>query len=193
MDNEEADGVGETVLRVMGCFVELKVIMQVDLYGGMSLTIWDVLELIRVRHTPGYALLGTVLRLSKQEDLAVQILKRTSSIATNTLGKTQFVAEACEEDFASLQQTLPNKKLNISHRSTECHSMLRKQKGGHEKATAAVQRFKVDLVAVVVVVLLILQWVLKSKLRGLFASQKGEPIMKQREFGRARVYSRVHV
>ena len=141
----------------------------------------------------GAAVFGTVLRQSKQEDIALRILKRTFDLATDTLGKTHFVAAACEKELALMHALTQTAQPDDAYRKKSYESILRKKRTGHEEVMAMLRRFKIALIALAVIVLLIYQWVLKSKLRRDPTLTDKELVMKEREHEKALDGSGIHV
>ena len=133
----------------------------------------------------GAAYLGTVLRQSKQEDIALRILRRTSDLATDTLGKTHFVAAAREKELALIQSLTQTPQPDDAYRKKSFESILRKKRAGHEEVMTMLRRFKMTLIALAIIVLLISQWVLKTKLRRVPALPDKELVMKEREHRKA--------
>ena len=143
-----------------------------DFNGATELASSAVLSLERtlgIEHIDtlrGAALLGTVLRQTKQEDLAVHVLRRTLDLVTVTLGKTHFVTEACEKELDIIQQIVGEQSLKLALRGKSFQWILKRRTAGYGDALATTERFKVALIAVVLLVLLSLQGVLKSRLQG---------------------------
>ena len=109
------------------------------------------------------ALLGAVLRQSKDIDLAIPVLQRTSRFAVDTLGKTHYVAEACEKELRALQLPAQNLKKNYHNQQKSYVAILGKKPGVQLGAMAMLQRYRTVAVGVTVLVLLIAQVIFRTR------------------------------
>ena len=117
------------------------------------------------------ALLGSILRQSKQDDLAVQVLGRTRGIAEQTLGKTHFIVNTCEKELASVQQPLEKVKNANAYNGKSFKEILEKRDRTHGKAVSLLKHYRTIIIPVVVLLLLFVQWILKARLRRQSALQ----------------------